>query len=345
MKRTLLSISVAMALTSPLSFAADTAIDPSDDFLFEQSEGSTWGGHIGMSYEYEDKKKTFTSGTKDKEKTKTLEILSAFYRNNSWDFAAYYGFKKVDRDLRSVYTGGVYTEKEDSFKHLLSLDKGFMLSNGWDSGLIYDLEFTDGEYDKGNATGTTATGLNYQLLEHSVKPYITYWSNEYSAGIYSNLEYLNSTKDKDNQEDKEFGYSLLFKPYKRIGNWEFGVEFFYQTKDTETRSSGTLVKKTDYTEKYFEPIVQYSFEDAGTLYTRVRIGEKKTEVSNDSAWDTGATYLTDIRKATIGYEQAVGDNWLVKAEYELADEEEKKNGSKNMDIDQNTFFVQGLYRF
>ncbi|WP_375749343.1 porin [Vibrio sp. HN007] len=348
MKRTILSVSVAVALTvSPQSFAADTGIDHSDSFF---NESMQFGGHVGMSYEYEDKvTKNFKKygGAKITEKTKNFEVLSLYYSNPVWDFAAYYGLKLHERTKTDVATTGKVTwkEEEEGYKHLLSLDKGFKLSNGWDSGLIYDLEYTDGDYD----TLSGDKGLSQRMAEHSVRPYLTYWNNEYGAGFYSNLEYLFSDETKNGYKTEEKGYSLLFKPYKRFGNWELGVEFFYQIKDTKGfASNGSLDNKTDFTEMYFEPIVQYSFEDAGTIYTRIRIGENETK--DKFGYGEGATYLKDIRKATIGYEQAVGDNWLLKAEYERAEEDETVSNFADLagdkkTIEQDTFFVQALYRF
>src|SRR5690606_16146627 len=115
-------------------------------------------------------------------------------------------------------------------------------------------------------------------------------------------------------ERTEEGYSLLFKPYKRFGNWELGVELYYQIKDNEDRSStGSINEISDFNEKYIEPIVQYSFDDAGVLYARVRVGENETNnAANSGGGNANVDYFKDIRKATLGYEQAVGDNWLLK---------------------------------
>lgn len=345
MKRTLLSVSISVALASTVSTQALAShrdgIDYSDSFF---DEALQFGGHVGASYEYEDKVtddyQAF-GGAELKEKTKTTELFNVFYRNSIWDLSAFYAFKLADREYEAAAWS--YTETEKSHKHLISLDKGFMLSNGWDSGLIYELEHTNGEID--NNVGTS--GLKAITAEHSLRPYLTYWNNNNSWGFYSNLEYLYTDEDKNAWgSTEEEGYSILFKPYKRIGNWELGVEFFYQIKDTKGFSAdGTLSDKTDFTEKYFEPIVQYSFEDAGTLYTRVRIGENETKDMYGLA--EGETYFKDIRKATIGYEQTVGDNWLLKAEYEWAKDEETftMNPGDKKEVEQDTFYVQALYRF
>ena len=341
MKRTLLSVSVALALTVPTQVLAAGASDSDSSGSFFD-EALQFGGHVGTSYEYESKNITDYNkwgGGKSKERIKTHELINVFYKNPTWDLSAFYAYKLAEREK----TSSGYAENENSNKHLISLDKGFKLPNGWTTGLIYELEYTKGKI---NSTSGTV-GLQTTNAEHSVRPYLTYWNNEYSMGFYSNLEYLFNDEDKNAWGTREEeGYSLLFKPYKRFGNWELGVEFFYQTKDNEAKNAdGSINEVSDFTEKYFEPIVQYSFEDAGTLYARARFGDNETKFTD--GWAKNETFFKDIRKATLGYEQAVGEDWLVKAEYEWAEEDEtftQLAGDKK-EIEQETFYVQALYRF
>lgn len=343
MKRTLLSVLVANTL------AMSCVVHASDErgFSIEKSvydQALEFGGHVGTSFEYEDKVTDGFNGNKKKEKIKTHEVVGLYYNNPNWDFTALYALKLENRTQEEPG----YHETEDGVKHLFSLNKGLALSNGWGSGLIYELEYT-----KSKVYTPTVKGLDKTNAEHSLRPYLTYWNNEHSLGFYSNLEYLFNDEDKSawgTREEK--GYSLLFKPYTRFGNWLMGVEFFYQIKENEGRTStGALGEESDFTEKYFEPIVQYSFDDAGTAYVRVRIGENETKNSAKSAGNADIDYFKDIRKATVGYEQAVGDNWLVKAEYEFANETEKKSklagweAKNESELTQHTMFVQALYRF
>lgn len=320
---------IANTLTvSTAAFAADDRGFIDEAFMF--------GGHVGTSVEYEDKVTNGFDGNDKKEKTTTHEVMSVFYKNPVWNLSGLYSFKLENRKQ----TNPGYWENEDSLIHLISLDKGFNLSNGWATGVIYDLEYT-----KGKVYSPYVTKLRKTTAEHSFRPYLNYWNNDYSLGFNSNVEYLLSIEDKSAWgERKEEGYSALIKPYTRLGNWELGVEFYYQIKDnTDKNAAGVTTATSDFTEKYVEPVVQYSFDDAGTLYVRARIGENET--NHKTGWDAGKDYFKDIRKATVGYEQAVGDDWLLKAEYEYANEvEEKSDLTTESDLKQHTIFAQAVYR-
>ena len=341
MKRTTLSVLIANTLLlSTTAFAAnDRGFAPEDTFF---DDALKFGGHIGSSIEYEDK--TITNydtwgGGERHERTMTHEVLGAYYNNPTWNATALYAFKLENREVKDVN----YAETEDGYKHLFSINKGFNLGDGWDTGLIYELE-----YSRGKVVNTGGeTGLRTKSAEHSIRPYLTYWNNEYSAGVYSNLEYLFNDEDKSDWGTREEkGYSLLFKPYKRFGQWELGVEFFYQIKDNEAKNgAGQINEVSDFTEKYIEPIVQYTFEEAGTAYVRARIGQNETKFTD--GWAEDEEFLKDIRKATIGYEQAIGEDWLMKAEYEWAKDTETFSQLKGEEkvVEQNTLFVQALYRF
>ncbi|NOI64669.1 porin [Vibrio sp. 99-8-1] len=343
MKKTLISVLVANALAIP--FTAHAADDRG--FSIEKSvydEALEFGGHVGTSFELEDKVTNGFNGNKKKEKTTTHEVVGLYYNNPTWNFTALYALKLENREQREPS----YHENEDGIKQLFSLNKGYDLSNGWGTGLIYELEYT-----KSKVYSPNVKGLNKTKAENSIRPYLTYWDNDNSWGFYSNLEYLFNSEDKSAWGERdEKGYSVLFKPYTRFGNWLMGIEFFYQIKENEGKTStGTLSEESDFTEKYFEPIVQYSFDDAGTAYVRVRVGENETKHSAKSGGNANVDYFKDIRKATVGYEQAVGENWLMKAEYEYANETEKKSklagweAKNESELKQHTVFVQALYRF
>ncbi|MBN8111819.1 porin [Vibrio vulnificus] len=345
MKRTLISVSVATALalsSSSVVAASGRGLDAENSFF---DEALQFGGHIGTSIEYEDKVTDGFNGNKKKEKTTTNEVFGIYYNNARWNLTALYSLKTQDRS--QVEPG--YHENEDGMKHLVSLNKGFDFSNGWATGVIYDLEFT-----KSKVYSPYVTGLRKELAEHSLRPYLTYFNNDHNWGFYSNLEYLYSKEDKSAWGERiEEGYSILFKPYKRLGNWELGVEFYYQIKENEDRqASGGINEISDFTEKYIEPIVQYSFDDAGVLYARVRVGENETNnAANSGGGNANVDYFKDIRKATLGYEQAVGDNWLLKGEYEYANEIEEKSklagweAKNESELKQHTLYLQALYRF
>ncbi|MBD1566888.1 porin [Vibrio sp. S12_S33] len=344
MNRTALSLSIACALsTTPTVFAADNGPAPQPMGGNILTQTLDFGGHVGTSIEYEDKDITTYQtygGKTENERTTTHEVLGLFYKNAHWNFSSLYAFKLTERVKRNQDRS--YVETEDGYKHLISIDKKFPLPNGFETGVIYDLE-----YSLGTIVNTGGTNnLRTKSAEHSVRPYFNFYSNEYDAGFQSNLEYLYNDEDRSAWGTRvEEGYSVLVKPYKRFGNWELGLELFYQVKDNDDRSAaGAINEISDFTEKYVEPIVQYSFEDAGTLYVRARYGENETKLTQ--GWDAGEQYFKDIRKATMGYEQSVGDNWLLKGEYEWAKDTETftKFAGEEKVVEQNTFFVQAIYR-
>ncbi|ELJ8549115.1 porin [Vibrio cholerae] len=344
MKRTLISVSVAaaLALSFPTFAASEHGMDADAGFL---DQAVQFGGHVGTSLEYEDKVTDGFNGNKKKERTTTHEVFGVYYNNARWNLSALYGLKLENREQREPS----YFENEDGIKHLFSLNKGFDLGNGWATGAIYELEYTNSK-----VFSPYVSGLRKELAEHSFRPYLTYFNNQHNWGFYSNLEYLYSKEDKSDWGERiEDGYSLLFKPYKRFGNWELGVELYYQIKDNEDRqANGSINEISDFNEKYIEPIVQYSFDDAGVLYARVRVGKNETNnAANSGGGNANVDYFKDIRKATLGYEQAVGDSWLLKGEYEYANEVEEKSklagweAKNESELKQHTVYFQALYRF
>lgn len=210
MKRTLISVSVAaaLALSFPTFAASEHGMDADAGFL---DQAMQFGGHVGTSLEYEDKVTDGFNGNKKKERTTTHEVFGVYYNNARWNFSALYGLKLENREQREPS----YYENEDGIKHLFSLNKGFDLGNGWATGAIYELEYTNSK-----VFSPYVSGLRKELAEHSFRPYLTYFNNEHNWGFYSNLEYLYSKEDKSDWGERiEDGYSLLFKPYKRFGNW------------------------------------------------------------------------------------------------------------------------------
>ena len=338
--KTLLSVMITQALVvNTVSYASviDDALPKT--FL---DEALTFGGHIGTAVEYEYKETDGFNGNIKKETTITKDVFNIFYKNPVWNASLFYALKTQDREQDEPG----YYENENGFVHLLSLSKAFDLGDGWATGGIYEVEFTPTKLHS-----KYVNNHRMKQTEHSFRPFLTYWDNKYNWGFYSNVEYLFSKEDKSSWgEREEEGYSILFRPYKRFGQWQLGVEFFYQRKDNEGfNGNGIINEVSDFTEKYIEPVVQYSFEDAGTIYLRARLGDNKTKHTAGSNANTN--YYKDIRKATLGYEQAVSNNWLLKAEYEFANEIEEKSklagweAKNESELTQHTMKVQAFYRF
>lgn len=175
MKKKLLSASIALALTAPVhSFAAsDQRGYKPEDVAFDESFFS-FGGHVGTSVEYEDKVTRGFNNTDKKEKTITNEVFNFFYNNPQWNFMGFYSFKIENREQKEPG----YYENEDGIKQLFSLNKGHDLGNGWATGLIYELEYT-----RSKVYSPDVSGLRKNLAEHSIRPYLTYWNNDYNMGL------------------------------------------------------------------------------------------------------------------------------------------------------------------
>lgn len=339
MKRTLLSISVALACTISHSTFAN---DDTEYAMSFWEEAQQYGGHIGAAFTYEDKDEKYTDATTGTTTTtntitKTTDIANLAYTNSLWDLSATYALQTQDTKTKQL---GSTILTSDALLHLFTLTKTVNFAGGWSGGLIYSFTLTDSEYKptgQNNVSGLTK--------KHTIKPYVNYWSNRFNAGAEFGVEY---TDTKDDQSawglTESDAYAYSFKPYKTYGNWQFAVQFYYQDTDGNYSNSYGYKQKQDYTEKYFEPIVQYSFDDAGTLYAQFRYGEKEEKLSDN--FGNNSKYLEDIRKGTIGYQQLITQDWEIKAEYEFTANEKTQSGSDNLtETDQNKFYISALYRF
>ena len=332
MKYKILSIAVANALAMNAN---------AEELSFWEGVSGNVGGSVEFSETVTDNKQW---GFEEVQKEVTNEIGQIFLTNSNHKINVLYSLKTYSSDKKS--TTGSY-ETENGYKHLAFINKGFDIGNGFTTGIQYDVEYI---------TTKVAPVSNQQMkkdsLEQLFKPYLQYWNSELNFGFYSHFEYrlMDLNFEDDNWADiSETSYSLLFRPSYRWNNFEFGLELFHQIKDAEHRSPLHGGRDEDFTETYIEPSLSYSFEDYGTFYTRVRIGENETlgKGPND-----GDEYYTDILKTTVGYEQNVGDDWIVKAEYEFTrDEKSKSDQWTNYEkVDElvatgNTVSLNALYRF
>ncbi len=78
-------------------------------------------------------------------------------------------------------------------------------------------------------------------------------------------------------------------------------------------------------------------------------GKQKTQMVCNTMQNR--TYFKTIRKATLGYEQNIGDDWIAKIEYKHAREKEHKNFYDPRDeekynvLNQDNIYVHAFYRF
>lgn len=353
MNKKLLSILIANAVVASSASYADTDTDNFERLMREKQGQETelyddWfsaRGTVGTAFEYEDKVTKEVSGNEKHEMLRTAYLGKLFFHHQKLDTAFTYDLKTQDRQQYTYDPQGnrTYSESEATWVHIFTAQKAVSLGNGFGTGVFYGID-----YQHGVVNSPFTMDMDKRTTEHTFNIPLTYYNPSYGMGFYSHVELLLSDleqEDKNWGDQKDKAYSLLFKPYYRTGNWELGLEMFYQTKDTEaTHAWGLGFTDSEFEERYIEPLVTYSFEDAGTLFLRARFGENETRnTAGDSA---GNEYYTDILKGTVGYEQAVGDDWLVKAEYEFTkDDKTFSSQGGTEEIIGQKLYVQALYRF
>ena len=328
-----------------------SSVTPADDFTdflrqanSEQArtvdeDGITISGHLGTSIEYETKTTDDWGNGEIKEKIITNEIGNIFINWPSIGLRSNYSLKTMTREQRN---DSGYYENEDSLKHLLLLDRPFALGGGWGAGLGYEAEYITSE-----VVSPTANHHKKESLEQIFRPYLTYWNNNYNAGFYAMVEYLTLEFDNGSWGTRdEAGYSAMIKPYTNFGNFQFELELFYQVKDDNKSKSDTgYVFQTDeFTEKYIQPTIRYSIDNGGLVYLTTRFAKNET-ITKGGAPD----YFKDVIKTSIGYETDIGENWMVKAEYEYTREKETSNdpakAGREKKVDNHKFYAHALYRF
>ena len=283
---------------------------------------------------------------KSKERTLTNALGHVYLHQHDLNLIVDYALKQVEYKKR--HESGYY-ENSESLKHLLLVNRPISLGNGWGTGLSYEAEHETKKVTSGgfNEEGVEVTFLSNERMnatEQFFRPYLTYWNNQHNAGFYSYIDYLRIDQKNGPWGDREErGYSVLFKPYMVRNNFRYELEFFYQSKDNdEFDSSGSKTGTEDFVERYIEPTVRYSFDNAGVAYLTVRYTEKETAKG-------GNKYFTDSLKTTVGYETNLGNDWMVKAEYEYSKEEHTSNEAnlrgQKKEIDNHKVYVHAMYRF
>ena len=306
--------------------------------------GMSFSGHFGSSIEYETKTTDNWGKGEIKEKIITNEIGNVFLNIQDLGLRANYSLKTMTREQKNYDTFGAkgYYENEDSLKHLILLDRPFALSGGWGTGLGYEAEYITSE-----VVSASANHHGKNSLEQIFRPYLTYWNNEYNAGFYAMAEYLILNFDNGSwgQRD-ESGYSIMIKPYTNYGNFQFELEFFRQVKDDNesTDSSGFVFQRDKFTETYIQPTIRYSIDNGGLVYLTTRFAKNDTITKGPRP-----DYFKDVVKTSVGYETDIGENWMVKAEYEYTHEKETTNdpaqAGVSKKVDNHKFYAHALYRF
>ena len=77
----------------------------------------------------------------------------------------------------------------------------------------------------------------------------------------------------------------------------------------------------------------------------------KQKNADSLQYNANRTYFKTIRKATLGYEQNIGDDWIAKIEYKHAREKRAQNFYDPRDeekynvLNQDNIYVHAFYRF
>lgn len=302
-------------------------------------DGISFSGHVGSSIEYEAKTTDDWGAGDIKEKIITNEVGNVFFNIYNIGLLANYSLKTMTREQKN--SSGYY-ENEDSLKHLLLLDRPFPLSDGWGTGLGYEAE-----YITSKVVSKTANHHEKQSLEQILRPYLTYWNNDYNAGFYAMAEYLTLNFDNGSWGKRdESGFSAMIKPYTNYGNFQFELEFFHQVKDDNKSKdpSGYVFQRDKFTETYVQPTIRYSIDSGGLVYLTTRFAKNETTVKGSRP-----DYFKDVIKTSVGYETDIGESWLVKAEYEYTHEKETTNdptkAGLSKKVDNHKFYAHALYRF
>ncbi|MGL6259270.1 hypothetical protein [Vibrio sp. WXL210] len=335
MKQKALSIAIANVLLVSTSAIA------ADDYDFAQI--SPFSGNLGLGYEYEEKQTTYyqglAAGMTENERIHTTYLGKFMLRHERWDASISYDLKhqSIVKD-REFADGSKIKDYEtmDGFYHVLTLNKSHYFGNNITGGLLYILEA--GKVDVEKRTENAKVGQT--SIDQSLSPTLSYFDPFHGVGVYAQADLIHFTIDnsvKSWGKIEEQGYGFIVKPYYKTGNWELGLEFFYQNKDTEFSVPG-FSNKGKFEEVYVNPSVLYSFDRAGTLVADFRIGKNETK-------DMFHQYETDILKGSLGYEQNIGNDWTVKAEYEWTKDVEDRDGQRDKKAVGNKVYAHALYRF
>ena len=305
--------------------------------------GLSFSGHFGSSIEYESKTTKDWIYGEIKETITTNEIGNVFLNIQNLGLRTNYSLKTMTRKQQNYDTSGAkgYYENQDSLKHLILLDRPFALGGGWGTGLGYEAEYISSE-----VVSKDANHDGKQSLEQIFRPYLTYWNNEYNAGFYAMVEYLNLSFDNGNSLRDEAGYSVMFKPYTNYGNFQFELEFFHQIKNDNVsyNPSGYVFQTDDFTETYIQPTIRYSIDDGGLVFLTTRFTKNETITKGPRP-----DYFKDVIKTSVGYETNIGEDWMVKAEYEYTRDKETTNdpalAGVTKEINNHKFYAHALYRF
>ncbi|WP_299018300.1 hypothetical protein [uncultured Photobacterium sp.] len=330
MNKSLLSVLIVNALAAGYAHAEVAPSDTSNTFDQLVNVVTNVNGHVGVAYEIKETEYTWLDDPKGnfKEKHKENSYIDGFYNFN--DLNVFGNYKITEITTLQSKANGKY-QKSETTKYEITTNYRYVLSESLNTGLGYSLQYEDGytltpDNDKVNTTEA----------QHEFGTWLGYWNNEGQWGFYSDVAvgWKNSDKSQWGESDTDL-FHVSFKPFMNLGKFFVAAELYYEDQQTESNK--------DFTERYIEPELAYSFGEGKRVFVKHRFSEKETKISHNNGKTD--TYFENINKTTLGYQQTVGDNWWVSAEVELTREKHEANDVRTADKDSDNFKLFAQYRF
>ncbi|ELR65924.1 hypothetical protein C942_00550 [Photobacterium marinum] len=338
MNKSLLSVLIVNALAAGYAHAEVAPSDTSNTFDQLVNVVTNVNGHVGVAYEfketeftnYSDPTQTYT------EKHKENSYIDGFYNFNDLNLFGNYKITQITNSIRK--NNGEFLN-EETVKYELSTNYRYVLSESLNTGLGYSLEYEDGYAIESNS-GRSDRKINTTEAQHEFSTWLGYWNNEGQWGFYSDASVGWKDADKNQWGDADTDlYHVSFKPFMNLGKFFMAAELYYENQDT----TNSWKENIDFTERYIEPELAYSFGEGKRVFVKHRFSEKETNTSRSNGSST--KYFENINKTTLGYQQTIGEKWWVSAEVELIREKHDMDDKKFADKDSDNFKLFAQYRF
>ncbi|WP_064609419.1 hypothetical protein [Photobacterium sp. J15] len=334
MNKSLLSVLIVNALAAGYAHAEVATSDTSNTFDQLVNVVTNVNGHVGVAYEVKETEYTKLGDPSGnfKEKHKENSYIDGFYNFNDLNLFGNYKLTQITNSKRNANGS---SENSETTKLEFTTNYRYVISDSLNTGLGYSLEYEDGY-----TITTDNKKINTTEAQNEFSTWLGYWNNDGQWGFYGDaaIGWNDADKSAWGNSDTDL-YHVSFKPFMNLGKFFVAAELYYENQDTEDSWNNDK----DFTERYIEPELAYSFGDGKRVFVKHRFSEKETKVGQKG--QPKDEYFENINKTTLGYQQTVGDNWWVSAEVELTREKHEKNDVRTADKDSDNFKLFAQYRF